>query len=163
VSRWHYGKAVRSSTTPQCPFSNCGALQASFADGGSLRIGVDQDDDRWGLWPRPEADARFEDGTVWDGIYRRRTLTELPIGPVEQVTTAVEDGLLTEVGLRVDGRPLLLIAGEAWETADGGLEFHRLDESVLAFTDPAAAARIRWTRGSVTLHRIADSGESTPG
>ncbi|HTI22460.1 MAG TPA: hypothetical protein VL652_15810 [Kutzneria sp.] len=40
--------------------------------------------------------------------------------------------------------------------------FHRLDESVLAFTDPAAAARIPWTWGAVTRQLSADSGESSP-
>jgi hypothetical protein len=144
---------------PTIPFLQLWGLQALLAGGGALRVGNDQDDDRWGLWPRPGADIRFEAEAVWDGIYRRRPLTELPTGRVEQVTTLVDDGLLTEVGLRINGRPLLLIAGEVREMPRGGLRFHRLDDSVLVFTDPAAAARVRWHHGAVTLRLAADSDE----
>lgn len=69
----------------------------------------------------------------------------LPIGEVRSVAVTVEDGIIAEVELRVGEGSLLLVAGEAYETADGLLDWRRPDESVLAFTDPAAAGRMTWT------------------
>lgn len=57
-------------------------------------------------------------------------------------------------GLRIGGRPLLLVAGELEETVEGGLLFHRLDESVLVFTDTAAAGVVPWTTSRRGLVRI---------
>lgn len=68
------------------------------------------------------------------------------------MTVFADEGVLAEVHLRIDGRSLLLIAGELAETPAGtllftghqattSLLFHRLNESVLACTDPAAVER----------------------
>ena len=65
--------------------------------------------------------------------------------PVAEVTVYGDEGVVAEVLLVIGGRPLLLIAGELYETWTDDLEFHRLDESVLAFTDLGAADRVAWT------------------
>ncbi|WP_447008250.1 hypothetical protein ACRAKI_17950 [Saccharothrix isguenensis] len=130
---------------PEVPCLQLLGLQASLDHCGVLTVSVHQDHDVFGLWPRSHPEVRFQDEGQWNGIYRWRALTELPTGHVEYVAAFVDKGVLAEVGLRIDGRPLLLVAGELEETSEGGLLFHRLDESVLVFTDTAAAARVPWT------------------
>lgn len=81
-----------------------------------------------------------------EGIFRRRQLDELAIGPVVSVVTrtATDSGDLTEVVLRVGGRDLLLIAGEIQETWTERLHWVWGDESTLVFTDPAEARKLPW-------------------
>jgi hypothetical protein len=55
-----------------------------------------------------------------------------------------DEGTLARIALTIDGRDLLLVAGEVYETWSGVLDVHRLDESVLVFTDPAEAETVRW-------------------
>jgi hypothetical protein len=100
-----------------------------------------QDDTAWGLQlapDKPRADPRD-----WDGIYRQRSL-ELPVGRIDGVDVRIDEDTLAEVTLRFAEAELLLIAGEVWENFDGTLDFHRFDESVLAFTEPAAASALVW-------------------
>jgi hypothetical protein len=132
---------------PEVPCLQLWGLQAFLDDGGVLSVSIYQDDDLFGLWPRPRPEVRFQDQGQWDGIYRWTALTELPTGQVEHVAAFVDEGVLAEVSLRIGGQPLLLVAGELEETPEGGLLFHRLDESVLVFTDTdtAAAASAPWT------------------
>jgi hypothetical protein len=80
----------------------------------------------------------------WHGIYRWRALAELPIGHVDHVSVFLDDRVVAEVLLRIGRQPLLLVAGEVYETFGEELRIHRLDESVLAFTDPDAATSITW-------------------
>lgn len=139
-------------------------LQAFLDDGGVLSVTTHQDDDVFGLWPRPRPEPKIQDGGLWDGIYRWRPLAELPTGKVEYVAAFLDEGLLAEVGLRIDARPLLLVAGELEETFGGGLLFQRLDESVLAFTDPAAAVHAPWTtsrRGLALIDEGVTGGEGS--
>jgi hypothetical protein len=117
-------------------------LQAVLTDGAVLSIDTAQDDAYFGLRTSPE--ARFDSGH-WEGIYRRRALPELPVGQVEQVAVFAAEGVLAEVDLRIDGRPLLLVAGELDGTPEDGLLLHWLDDSVLAFTEPGAAGHATWT------------------
>ncbi|WP_439656239.1 hypothetical protein ACSHWB_27840 [Lentzea sp. HUAS TT2] len=119
-------------------------------EGGRFGVGTYEHYDHCGLW-RPqweEFEARVQDPQWWrepgHGT-RWRVLSELPAGPVDEVTVYGDEGVVAEVSLMVGGRPLLLIAGELYETWTDDLEFHRLDESVLAFTDPGAADRVAWT------------------
>ncbi|GGU31286.1 hypothetical protein [Lentzea flava] len=131
---------------PSVPFLQLWGLQAVLADGQGVSVGTYQHDTDFGLWIDPWADFRgkLQDERLWTGSTRWRALTELPTGHVDEVTVVVDEGVLAEVLLRIAGRPLLLMAGEASETEEGGLTFLRLDESVLAFTDPAAADLIPW-------------------
>ena len=122
---------------PRAPFLQLLSLDATL-DGEVLSVVTYQDDDAWGLWTQPPGHGGGE------GIYRERHLPELPTGRIDDVTVRLERGVLAEVSLRIAARPLLLLAGEAHEDRDGDLYFCRLDESVLAFTDPAVAATIAW-------------------
>lgn len=139
---------------PEVPCLQLFGLQASLDDDSAPSVTTYQDDAEFGL--RAWADARFPDGEKWDGIYRWRALTELPLGQVEEVDVVVDEGVLAEVCLRIGARPLLLVAGELDETVAGGLSFHRLDESVLAFTDPGDAERVPWT--PPRRHGVAGNG-----
>lgn len=105
-------------------------------------VGTYQHDTAWGLWLG--ADPAISDDVCWTGIYRWRELPELPTGVIDHVDVVVEDELVAEVSLRFGTRTLLLMAGEVHETMTGGLSYHRFDESVLAFTNPAAADRVPW-------------------
>jgi hypothetical protein len=77
------------------------------------------------------------------GIFRWRKL-DLATGHVEAVKVVFDEGTLARITLTIDGRDLLFIASEVSETWAGTLEVHRLDESVLVFTDPADADTIHW-------------------
>lgn len=124
---------------PRVPFRQLVFLDMVLDD-ETLTVHTYQDDDGWGLWTIPPRDRAVE----WDGIYRRRALSELPAGEVDDVTVHVDDGLLAEVLLHIGSRPLLLVAGEVYEDWGDNLYFCRHDESVLAFTEPAAADTIAW-------------------
>jgi hypothetical protein len=127
-------------------------LQAALDDGGTLSVGTYQDDAVFGLWPRLE--VTFDDDGHWEGIYRSRPLIELPVGQVEQVAVFADEGVLAEVHLWIGARPLLLIAGELEEAFAGQLLFCRLDESVLAFTDPGVVDHVPWNSSRRGLARI---------
>lgn len=116
----------------------CLQLWALYTDTGTV-IDTYQDDDVFGLWARPGTAVAVEEPG-----YRLRALTELPTGRVGSVTVHLDGDVLAEVRFRIGGQDLLLIAGEAHEDRSGRLVWHRLDESVLAFTDPGAADRMRW-------------------
>jgi hypothetical protein len=122
---------------PRAPFLQLVTLDATL-DGEVFSIVTYQDDDRWGLWTQPPGRGGG------NGIYRERHLPELPTGRIDDVTVRLEHDVLAEVLFRIGSRPLLLLAGEAYEDWGGNLYFCRLDESVLAFTDPAAADTIPW-------------------
>ena len=125
-------------TDPRAPFLQLYGLRATLAD-ETIGVCTYQDDDCWGLWLRPPI------GTGgWDGIFRDRPLPELPVGVITDVTVRVDRDVVAEVVLRLGSRPLLLLAGEVNEDRGDNLYFCRLDESVLAFTDPAAADTIPW-------------------
>ncbi|AEV85366.1 hypothetical protein ACWT_4346 [Actinoplanes sp. SE50] len=125
---------------PDAPCLQLLTLSAQVLDGPALTVGTYQDDDVFGLLltsPEDGASSR-------NGIFRARSLPELPVGPVDEVTVHLDADVLAEVVLRIGERNLLLIAGEAYENGDGDLSWHRLDESVLAFVDPEAAQALPW-------------------
>ncbi len=122
---------------PRAPFLQLLSLDATL-DGDVVSMVTYQDDGSWGLWIQPPRPALSE------GIYRERHLPELPTGRIDEVTVRLENGVLAEVHLDIDARPLLLLAGEAYEDWGDNLYFCRLDESVLAFTDPSAVATVPW-------------------
>lgn len=125
--------------------------QAVLTDDATMSITTYQDDAFYGLRSFPE--ARFDERT-WEGIYRWRALTELPVGEVEEVAVFVDEGLLAEVDLRIGGHPLLLVAGELDGTPEDELLLHRLNDSVLAFTDLGAAENAPWTSSRRDLRPI---------
>lgn len=140
-------------TDPAVPCLQLWGMQACLDDGRALRILTYQDDDLFGLWPHRRPDPRLENRAGWDGIYRWTALSELPTGPVADVAVFAEEGVLAEVDLRVGGRPLVLVAGELIEDWTR-VVFSRLDESVLVFTDPAAAERVEWSTPQLGRVRI---------
>lgn len=103
-------------------------------------IGVYQDDDCFGLCIEATGSPSPHDCY---GIMRWRAL-DLPLGRIEGVKINLDEGTLARITLTIDGRDLLLVAGEVHETLDGRLEVHRLDESVLVFRDPVEAEKVHW-------------------
>ncbi len=142
---------------PAVPCLQLLALRAALGDGTFATVGTYQDDSAWGLWLRRAAGG---DSVDWAGTaetYRVRTLSELPTGEVDGVSTflaeeVLAEEVLAEVVLHIRGRPLLLMAGEVYESAQERMVFTRCDESVLVFTDPAAAEALDWVpeRGALT-------------
>lgn len=163
----------RQFDDPEVPCRQLRGLQATLDDGHAFSVRTYQHDTVFGLWHAPGAElqAKLQNAELWDGVTRWRSLSELPTGMVDRVIVVADevDDVLAEVHLRIGGQSLLLMAGELIETVEGGLSFHRLDESVLAFTDPAAAKQIcverrladdaqarGWDRGVQRHHRIGD-------
>lgn len=99
-----------------------------------------QDDASWGL----SVDSGGIGPEFDTAGYRRLAEIDLPVGVVEDVRAAVEDGILTEVALTVAGRQMLLIAGEVEPEMDGSMSFCRFDESVLIFPEAADANALDW-------------------
>jgi hypothetical protein len=140
--------AVRGETEPDIEFSSHEApclqlayLTAELDDADVVTVDTYQDDGGFGLrWLPGQEPSRADD----DGIFRWRSLPELPTGYVETVLVRVEEDVIVELSLLIGGHPLLLVAGEAWENWDGSITWHRFDESVLAFTDPSKAEAIQW-------------------
>jgi hypothetical protein len=116
-------------------------LTAVLEDGTVRTVDTDfQTDAEWGLVLRAER-RELHDA---DGVFRPAYNLALPTGAVTEVRVFEEFGTVSEVLLRLGGHPLLLIAGEVYPTWTERLEFHRFDESVLAFVDPAAADAVEW-------------------
>lgn len=126
-------------TDPRVPCLQLLSLELLLDNDESLTVVTYQDDDTWGLWTQPPVEQSRE----WDGIYRARSLGDLPTGVIEKVTVFAADGVLVEVLLSVGSRQFLLVAGEAVEDW-GDVNIAWRDESVLAFTDPAVADTITW-------------------
>ncbi|MCX2947474.1 hypothetical protein [Lentzea sp. NEAU-D7] len=144
---------------PEVPCLQLWGLQAVFDDGGVFSVCTFDHDTLSGLWRNrdPEFEAKLRNARMWGEPghgTRWRTLSELPAGEVEQVTCYADEDVLAEVLLEIGGRPLLLMAGELYETWTDELDFHRLDESVLAFTDPEAAGRISWNPARRALREV---------
>jgi hypothetical protein len=129
---------------PAVPCLQLLTLGASLGDGTFVTVGTYQDGSAWGLWLCRTAGDYSADWAGMAGIYRMRTLSELPTGEVDGVSTYVDEEALAEVVLHIRGRPLLLMAGELYESAQERLVFTRCDESVLVFTDPSAAESVDW-------------------
>lgn len=128
---------------PDVPNLQLLLLDAVMVD-GAVSVGTYQNDCYFGIWAEPGA-RRAGDG--WGRGYRRRALTDLPTGPVQEVSVYLDGEILAEVSLRIADREVLLVAGESEEGWSGELTWRRLDESVLVFTDPAAVAKVRWVPG----------------
>ncbi|WP_433087482.1 hypothetical protein ACQP1P_16150 [Dactylosporangium sp. CA-052675] len=136
---------------PDVPCLQLLTLRMTLADNSPVVVTTYQDDDGFGLaidtcstWPSEAPDAG----------YRLRALPELPTGRVQEASTYLDGDLLAEVMLRVEGRELLLVAGEADEDHSGRLVWHRLDESVLVFTRPGDAEAIPWVPARTPLRLI---------
>ena len=127
------------------------ALDALNATGAEVNITTYQNDSSFGLSAKA---GTISEGDDWSRGYRRRLLTELPTGFIQEVSVYLDDDVLAEVSIRLADRELLLVAGESEERRSGGLEWHRLDESVLVFTDPGEAERVRWIPSRGPLRRI---------
>ncbi|MEU4240494.1 hypothetical protein [Actinoplanes sp. NPDC026619] len=116
-------------------------LGAHLSDDSFVTVGTYQDDDVWGLRLGQQTNYASAE---WTGIYRLRGLPELPIGEINDVSVLLDEELLAEVVLRIHGQPVLLMAGEVYESAENRLSLVALDESVLVFTDPSAAESSEW-------------------
>jgi hypothetical protein len=84
---------------PQVPCLQLSGLQAMLDDGGLFTVGTYEHyvrDAVCGLWRHQEFDGRIQE--------------------VDEVTVYGDEGVLAEVLLVIGGRPLLLMAGELYET-----------------------------------------------
>lgn len=130
-------------TDPDVPCLQLLQLRFRLDDGSRWSCDTYQDDDGWGLMlARSQASAG---PNAPEGIYRFRHLVELPTGVIRDVRVFLDGPTLAEVALRIGHSDLLLIAGELNEEWSGRLSWGRLDESVLAFTDPRQADQITWS------------------
>ncbi|WP_041832153.1 hypothetical protein [Actinoplanes sp. N902-109] len=136
---------------PDVPCLQLLVLDAVNSEGQAVTITTYQNDMTFGMWVNPGAIGDRED---WGCGYRRRTLTELPAGPIREVEVYLDDCVVAEVRFHIGDRELLLIAGELREDWSGRFEWYRLDESVLVFTDPGAAEALQWVPRRGTLRRI---------
>lgn len=144
---------------PAVPCLQLWGLQAVLDGGGLFSVCTYDNDTLCGLWRNRHADfeTKLQNPRRWDEPGHGtswRALSELPVGQVEQVTAFADHGMLAEVSLMIGGRPLLLVAGELYETWEDTLDFHRLDESVLVFTDLGAAEGISWKPPRTGLVRL---------
>jgi hypothetical protein len=126
---------------PKVPCLQLLALRATLGDGTFTTVSTYQDDHAWGLWLGQEPSYNSAHRS---GIYRMRALPELPTGEVDGVSVVLDEDVLAEVVLSIQGRSLLMMAGEVYESAHDRLRLVRLDESVLVFTDPLAAESVDW-------------------
>lgn len=131
---------------PDVPFLQLVVLHLLLADEPVVEIATHQDDDEFGLWPRPA--RRPLVGGV-DGIYRTRRLEGLPVGQITEIDTRCSArGNIRAVHLRFDNGEIVLVAGEAVEEVDGRLRFCLDDESVLLFKRPCDFESVSWYRPS---------------
>lgn len=147
VSAWGGVEMALRDSSPDGP--QFAAPEVSFLQLTWLRLTTDlqehtvsvyQDNSHFGLRLQPFGLPTLDDCS---GIFRWRDL-DLVTGHVDAVNVAFDEGTLARVALTIDGRDLLLIAGEVYETWAGTLEVHRLDGSVLVFTDPSDAETVHW-------------------
>jgi hypothetical protein len=148
VTHWEGVEMALRDTTPAGPqFADIAMLllqlvrlDLKISAQRGCTIDTYQNDNEFGLQLTPEQPLEPRD---WDGIYRQRAL-DLPLGAIDSVDVRLDEGTLAEVTLRFSDAEMLLIAGEIWEDRDGTLSLHRYDESVLVFTDVAAARALTW-------------------
>lgn len=134
-------------------YADAGADAVPFAwlglslDTGDVEVGIYQDDTYFGLHFVPRAGDNLRD---YDAEYFRiHDDLPLPTGLIQSVTLTLDttvltdpavDAILSEAVLVVDGRPVPLIAAEAY----GPDEWHRLDESVVVLRDLETLQRTAW-------------------
>lgn len=126
---------------PDVPCLQLHTLRVMLAGDSALAVATYQDDDGFGL--AIDTCNSCSDKEAGAG-YRLRALPELPTGQVQEVSACLDDDLLAEVTVRVNGKDLLLVAGEAYEDHSGELVWHRLDESVLVFARPGDVEAMSW-------------------
>ena len=56
-------------TDPAVPCLQLLVLQACLDDGDALTVGVYQNNDAFGLWPRPGAETSFQDASLFTGAF----------------------------------------------------------------------------------------------
>jgi len=99
---------------------------------GLAKVRIAQADDIWGL--HLPADAGVLGPDMLDGIFRVRSLSELPVGLISNVVVAIEHDMVAAVEPLVGGRRVSLVAGEVYEEADG-FRVQLCDESILVQVD----------------------------
>jgi hypothetical protein len=105
------------------------------------KIGTYQNDTDWGL----RIDPWTGQVPTSEGICRWLDPVDLPVGAVESLEIHVsEQGDVAELLMSVGGSPLPLMAAEMSETSTTTIRYVSDDESVLVFTDPQAADRLKW-------------------
>lgn len=118
------------------PYLQMLLVDASRKDEAMFRIATEQADLLFGLSiqePIPGANRESD----WRGIFRERTLDELPVGRISGVEVAIESGLIDRVTLVIGSCQIQISAGEIYEENDGTLRVVPQDESVLVQVDGA--------------------------
>ncbi|GAA1293852.1 hypothetical protein Psi02_42480 [Planotetraspora silvatica] len=126
---------------PDVPCLQLVQLEATLDGADRRTIDAYQNDAYFGLHLAASTDRHAQQ---WAGIYRESELS-LPIGRINAATVRFEEGVLAEVTLSIGPVTVLLMAAEVDELDSGSLAWHRFDESVLVFPDPADADKIDWT------------------
>ncbi|WP_165857217.1 hypothetical protein [Marinobacter sp. JSM 1782161] len=117
---------------PSVPFLQLLVLHARLELDEQLEISTYQNNDNWGLMlTRLPSSSGFR--ADHEGIFRTRSLAELPSGSIDSVQVFRDfAGDIERINLVVAGSFLSLIAGEVYENPDGSLQVQvGGDESVL--------------------------------
>lgn len=100
-----------------------------------VRIRTAQGYDSFGLWNLFEEEIPAVTSHEWSGIYRARTIHQLPVGRIRAVDVAVQDDVVASVVLRIGDKQIALTAGEVYPTGYGSFYIADMDESVLIQVD----------------------------
>ena len=132
------------------PFLQLDALYLRLGSGKTVQFITYQNNLKWGLILTFDVEPRelvFDAGSN-DSIVRTGELDTFPTGSISAVDVTLDsDGDISEVLLDISGEPILLVAGEVYEQADGTLEVCIGDESILLFREPSRKAEVRFQNG----------------
>ena len=127
---------------PRLPFVQALVLEFDLVDGRTIRFIPVQNDDDWSMfavWSGPDKPSCVSD--LSSSILRARTMVEFPAGRIEAIESAPDGPGHRSITLRIDGRDVILCAGEVYENIDNSLTIHQDDESVLVFLHAEAYRR----------------------
>jgi hypothetical protein len=136
---WGIEMAMRGGETedaqfsdPSVPYLQFLSLHATLDSDDQLDFLTYQNDDNFGLRLSASAANASRDES-WSGIYRARSMPEIPCGNILSIRVVRDNcGDIERVALSVAGCPVTLIAGEVYEETDGSLRVQLGgDESVL--------------------------------
>ena len=142
VRRWHGTEMALLGDTeddavfedPRAPFVQMCFVNLELEDGTDLHIGTYQNDTRFGLWPRLRTTSATDDAHA-EGTFRPRVLHDAPAGRITAAECRLDavDGDLVEILLAVDGRDVLVTAGEVEEARNDQIRIVWAGDSVLIF------------------------------
>lgn len=118
------------------PYLQMHLVDISRKDGAMFRIATEQADLLFGYNDREPIPGANQESD-WKGIFRERTLDELPVGRISRLEVAVENELIDRVTFFIGSCQVRISAGEIYEENDSTLRIVPKDESVLVQVDGA--------------------------